>query len=373
MSHAAGPPRRIAWPRTRVTDLLSLRYPIVQGPFGGGPSTAALVSTVSNAGGLGSFGAQSLAPEAIAPLVEEIRALTPHSFAINLWVSTHDVAEAEMTRERFDAAIERLRPAYEACDVEPPPYPERFSPTFEEQAEALIEASPPAFSFVYGIPGEGILQACRDRGIVTIGAAATPAEAVALDEAGVDVIVASGAEAGGHRVAFLDVAERSLVGTIALVPAVVDRVAAPVVAAGGIADARGVVAALALGAEGAQLGTAFLATEESGASPEQKALLLDGTAHRTELTCALTGRLARGIPNELLKLTDGAGAIEPFPYQSYLLRPILQAAHDQGRTDLAKLWSGQAAALLRHRRAADLVEALVAGVDELLGPAATTA
>jgi nitronate monooxygenase len=354
-----------SWPRTRVSELLSLRYPIVQGPFGGGLSSAALVAAVADAGGLGSFGAHYVPPGEIGALADELRAATTGRFAINLWVSTHDEPEAAMTPERLAAAAARLGPLYEADGVAPPPHPDRFSHAFEEQAEALIAASPPAFSVVFGVPDERVLQACRARGIVTIGTATTPDEAVALDEAGIDLVVASGLEAGGHRGAFLAPAEDSLVGTLALVRVAATEVRAPVIAAGGIADAHGIAAALALGAEGVQIGTAFLATEESGASPEHRALLFSRAARRTRLTRAYTGRLARGIPNRLMDEV-GADAIAPYPYQGYLLRPVLQAARSQGRTDVVSLWCGQGAPLLRHRRAGELFDALVAGTDALL-------
>lgn len=363
--------RLTSWPRTRVTDLLAIRYPIVQGPFGGGLSSVALAGAVSSAGGLGSFGAHHLDRDEITALVEELGAAIEAPFAVNLWISTHDLPEAEMTRERFDAAAERLHPFYVELDVAPPPYPERFSPTFEEQVEALLAAAPPVFSFVFGVPGEDVLGACRERGIVTIGTAITADEAVALDEAGVDLIVASGAEAGGHRGAFLAEAEDSLVGTMALLPVVTAEVKAPVIAAGGIADARGIVAALALGAEGVQIGTAFLATDESGTTPAHRELLFSGEARRTRLTRSFSGRLARGLPNRLLHELEATGEIAPYPYQGYLLRPLFAAARSQGRTDVVALWSGQAAPILRHRRAVELFDALVSGVDELVAPAAT--
>jgi nitronate monooxygenase len=346
--------------------MLDLRYPIIQGPFGGGLSSVALVSAVSNAGGLGSFGAHHLQPDEIAGLATQLRVATKSSFAINLWVSTHDVAEAEMTRERFATAVDRLGPVYDELAVTPPHYPDQFAATFEEQVEAVITAAPRVLSFVFGVPGDGVLQGCREHGIVTIGTAVTPDEAVALDEAGVDVIVASGSEAGGHRGAFLANAEDSLVGTMALVRVVAEEVRAPVVAAGGIADARGIAAAFMLGAEGVQIGTAFLATEESGTTPEHRALLFSRAARHTQLTRAFSGRLARGIPNRPMSELAESGAIEPYPYQGYLLKPIIDAARSQGRTDLYSLWSSQAAPLLRHHHAGELFEALVDGADQLL-------
>lgn len=351
----------LAWPATRVARLLGIEHPIVQGPFGGGLSSVALAAAVSEAGGLGSFGVHHLEPEAIASVAADLRAATARPFALNLWVSNHDLSESAMTRDRFDAAVTRLRPLYDDAGVDPPTYPDRFAPSFEAQAEAVLEAAPAAFSFVFGVPDASLLTAFRERGVVTLGTATTPDEAVALDSAGVDIVIASGAEAGGHRGAFLAEAEESLFGTLALVRTATAEVGAPVVAAGGIADARAITAVLALGAEGAQIGTAFLATEESGATPEHRAGLLGGASRRTRLTRAYSGRLARGIPNRLMEqLADGP--IEPYPYQGYLLKPITDAARAQGRTDLVALWSGQATALLEHRRARDLYAALVRGV-----------
>jgi nitronate monooxygenase len=352
------------WPATRLAASLGIRHPIVQGPFGSGLSSLELAACVSESGGLGSFGVHHLEPPEIEATVAALRARTAAPFAVNLWVSTHDVPEAEITVERWDAAVAGLAPLYDELGVLPPARPERFSPTFAEQAEAVLAARPPVFSWVYGIPDAGLLDALRDRGIVTVGTAITVDEAVALDEAGVDVIVASGAEAGGHRVAFLDEPERSLVGTMALIPAVVDEVRAPVIAAGGIADARGIVAALALGADGVQIGTAFLATDQSAAPELHKRVLRSPAARTTRLTRAFTGRLARGIPNRALEEL-GAEPL-PFPYQARLMRPLRDAAIAADDPDFVALWSGQAAPLLRERDAVALLRKLLADTDELL-------
>lgn len=360
-SHAGAAPTN--WPNTRVSDRLAIRYPIIQGPFGGGLSSIALAARVTGSGGLGSFGAHHLNPDEITTLVEDLRTAVPGPFAVNLWVSTHDAPEQEMTRDRFDAAAAALGPVYDASETQPPPYPERFGATFDAQVDALLAAAPPVFSFVFGVPDAHILAAARDRGIVTIGTATTPDEAVALDDAGVDLIVASGFEAGGHRGAFLRPAEDSLVGTLPLVRIAAEEVRAPVIAAGGIVDSRGIAAALALGAEGVQIGTAFLATDESGTTPEHRALLLSGPdRRRTRLTRAFSGRLARGLPNRLTEDLVEPEAISPYPYQGYLLKPVLQAARAAGNTEVVSLWSGQGAPLLRHTTAAGLFASLVEGV-----------
>jgi nitronate monooxygenase len=347
-----------------LLQLLQLDHPIVLGPFGGGPSTVELAAVVSNLGGLGSYGAHHLEPGAIRSVVSALREATPRTFAVNLWVSTSDLPAEGISRARFDAAVARLQPRYDEAGAAAPAWQERFGQDFEEQVTALIEARPPAFSFVFGVPDARVLEACRDAGIVTLGTAVTVDEAVALDEAGVDVIVASGLEAGGHRVAFLREAEDSLVGTISLVPQVVDQVRAPVVAAGGVCDRRGVEATLALGAAGVQVGTAFLATEESGTTDEHRALLRQPGVRHTRLTRAFSGRLARGIPNELMDgLEEQPSQVEPFPLQGHLLAPLRAAAREQHRTDLLNLWAGQSNGLIHHTRAADVFREL-AGLAE---------
>ena len=204
----------------------------------------------------------------------------------------------------------------------------------------------PVFSFIYGIPPREILEECRAKRIVTIGTATTPEESAALQDAGVDAIVASGFEAGGHRGSFLRAAEDSLTGTISLVPQIADTVSLPVIAAGGIADARGVVAALVLGAEAVQMGTVFLASEESGASPIHRQVLRGKKAGHTALTKGFTGRLARGAHNRLLEELNQAGtAILPYPLQRRLVRNLAIPAEAASRSDLLPLWAGQSANL----------------------------
>lgn len=321
----------------------------MQGPFGGGLSSVELTAAVSNAGGLGSFGAQQLSPAELTATIRALRAGTDRAFNVNLWVSTHDVPEGEY--DGWDEAAAALLPLYGELGLELPARPRPSAHEFEPLVEALIAERPPVFSFVYGIPSKAVLEACRDAGIVTIGTAITVQEAISLDLAGVDAIVASGFEAGGHRVAFLRPAEDSLVGTLALVPAVVDAVSVPVIAAGGIADRRQVRAALALGAEAVQVGTAFLATRQSGAHPLHRRQLAEGQ-RTTRLTRALSGRLARGMETAITT----RDAVAPFPYQGALMRPIIAAAYEQGRSELIGFWAGQSAPLVRADR--DAVELL---------------
>lgn len=347
------------WNDTAFTRRFDLRYPIVQGPFGGGLSSTALAATVSNAGGLGSFGLQGMTPEKIRAVIAELRGRTAAPFNVNLWVSTEDAPASSIARADYDAAVAALAPLYAELGVAPPPFPPKASPAFEEQADAVLEARPPIFSFIFGVPPAAILDRCRSLGIRTLGTATTVDEARALDDAGVDAIVATGSEAGGHRPSFLRSAEASVTGTIAVVPQVADAVRVPVAAAGGIADGRGVAAALALGASAAQIGTAFLACDESNAHPGHRAALR-GASPGTLLTRGLTGRLGRALRNRLADtLADPAVARLPYPFQGDLVAPIKHAALASGRFDLAPFWSGQSAALVRHTQAAPLFASLV--------------
>ncbi len=356
------------WMNTEVTRRLNISYPIIQGPFGGGLSSTRLLAVVSNAGGLGSYGAHHLAPEEIRNLITEIRTVTAKPFNVNLWVSDQDPRANGFSQKEFENSLARLEPYFQELGVQKPVYPESFGHKFENQIEAILEAGPPVFSFVFGVPSKDILAECRRRNIITIGTATTADEAAVLEEAGAQMIVATGFEAGGHRVSFLRPAENSLTGTFALIPQVVDRVKIPVIAAGGIADGRGIVAALTLGAQAVQIGTAFLACEESGTSDLHRGKLFADEAKDTALTRVFSGRLARGIRNRLVEeLTPDEHLIPPYPIQSWLTGKFKQAAIEQGRADLISLWAGQAAPLLRYQKAKELLTSLVEETERVCG------
>ncbi len=359
--------RTSEWNRTRVAEKLGIEYPIIQGPLGGF-SAQRLVAAASNFGGLGSFGAIGLEPSAIRDVIAEIRALTSKPFAMNLWVSVEDEGAAASDAAAFERALALIAPHLDALGASRPKYTPHRAIRFEDQVRVVLDAKVPVFSFIFGIPRKEILEECRRQGIVTMGTATTQDEAVALEQAGVDIVVASGFEAGGHRGSFLRSSEDSLTGTFSLVPQVADAVSIPVVAAGGIADARGIAAAFALGAEGVQIGTAFLACEESGASPAHREAILSGGANRTSLTRGFTGRLARGIQNQLLEEMNRPGAaILPYPLQRGLMRNLAVPAQKAGRTELLALWAGQSAGLAHCADAATLLRTLVDGVTEKLG------
>jgi nitronate monooxygenase len=356
------------WTDTSVTRNLGIPYPILLGPFGRGGSTAVLAATVSNLGGLGSYGANELPPEDILKVAADIRQLTNKPFGLNLWVSTFDRGGDMLELETYDRVVKLLEPYYRELKVEPPPRPSGTPRNFDDQVAALLEAAPAVFSFIFGIPSPEILRACREKGIITAGGAANVDEAVALEEAGVDLVVASGFEAAGHRTSFLKpTEEQPPVGTFALIPQIADRVKMPVIAAGGIADGRGIAAALTLGADAVQIGTAFFACEESGASAAHRELLFRPEARNTGLSRAFTGRFARGVYNRFAsEMRVHEAELARYPAQSWIVRPLREAALAQGRTDLVAMWAGQAAPLIRHRKAEALFTSLVHETEEVL-------
>jgi nitronate monooxygenase len=271
-------------------------------------------------------------------------------------------------RGEFARSLKHLAGHIEALGAPLPDYKPYVPVRFEDQVRVLLDAKVPIFSFIVGVPPKEILDECRNQGILTIGTATTAAEAMVLDQAGVNVIVASGFEAGGHRGSFLLPAEDSLTGTFSLTPQVADAVSAPVVAAGGIGDARGIVAAFALGAEGVQIGTAFLASRDSGASALHRNALLSGKAQRTSLTRGFTGRLARGIHNQLIEeLNRPEVEILPYPLQRMLVRNLGIPAEKAGRAEL-QLWAGQSAGLVRESDAKTLLETLISEVSTVADP-----
>jgi nitronate monooxygenase len=352
----------------RLTAKLGIDYPIIQGPLGG-LSSQNLTAAVSNFGGLGSFAAHGLTPGAIKDVIAEIRSLTSKPFAMNLWVSMEDEGARTSDENAFNRSLAPLAVHIAALGAPRPEYKPYSWIRFEDQARVLLDEKVPVFSFIYGIPPQEILEECRAKHIVTIGTATTPEEGAALQEAGVDAVVASGVEAGGHRGSFLRAAEDSLTGTFSLVPQISNMVNVPVIAAGGIADAGGIIAALALGAEAVQMGTVFLACEESGASPLHREALRGKKAGHTALTKGFTGRLARAIHNRLLEeLNQEATPILPYPLQRRLVRNLAIPAEAAGRSDLLPLWAGQSANLSTYTDVLAFWTSLVEEVSEIAGP-----
>lgn len=348
------------WYQTKASAILGIEYPVLQGPFGGNLSTVELVSTVSNAGGLGGFGAYSMSPQEIAAVDEQIRAATNKSYNINLWVNDSDAVDGTVPDEHYQQTRELFRPYFEEMGIALPDKPGPFRSRFEDQVDVLLHRKPPVFSFMFGIPSADILEQCHRLGIVTIGAATTLDEAIALDAAGVDLIVASGFEAGGHRPSFLASAESSITGTFVLLQLIREKVKVPVIAAGGIASGKGIAAAMALGADAVQIGTAFLACEESGATPVHRDMLFSDAAKYTTLTRAFTGRLGRGIANRITRdLANQEQQLLPFPLQTTFMSHLRKGAIEKEQWDMIYFWGGQIAPVLKNRKAADLMQSLI--------------
>jgi nitronate monooxygenase len=347
---------------TRVSKLLGTRYPIVQAPMAGGFTTPELVAAVSNAGALGSLGGAMLPPRDLRDAIAAIRRLTDRPFGVNLFaplappeVDVGAVAAMQAVLAPFRSELGLA----EAPDVHAPPPPGLV----EAQLAVVAEERVPVLSFTFGALS---FEHVREAGSVILGTATTVAEAVELERLGVDAIVAQSGEAGGHRGTFLGPFEDAVVGGVALVPQIVDRVSVPVLLAGGIMDGRGVAAALALGAEGVQLGTAFLGCPESGASePLREALR--GAADGTVVTRAYSGRQARLVRTRLVEAIEAA-AVEPLPYpvQAAVTADLRAAALAAERADLALVLSGQAGGALRTLPAAELVETLARETDDAI-------
>lgn len=355
------------WSKTALTEKLGITYPIIQAPMAGGTDTPSLVAAVSMAGGLGSIGAAYSSPEQIRALIKEVRRLCDRPFAVNLFIpgATKPAAATAEELERVSAA---LKPFREELGVSIAPEAAPPSPSFEEQLAVVLEERVPVFSFTSGaLAGERVRE-LKARGVVVLGTATTVREGVILAESGVDGIIGQGSEAGGHRASFASPVERSLIGTMALVPRLVDRVGIPVIAAGGVMDGRGIVAAIALGAAAVQMGSAFVSTTESGAPQGYKdALLRGGDDDVTTLTSAYSGRPARGRRNRFMdEMERRPDAILAYPLQSGLTRDIRQAAAKKDVPDLMPLWAGQGPARRVERSAAELIVELVREAEEVV-------
>eukprot|EP01116_Phalansterium_solitarium_P000965 TRINITY_DN10786_c0_g1_i1.p2 TRINITY_DN10786_c0_g1~~TRINITY_DN10786_c0_g1_i1.p2 ORF type:complete len:358 (-),score=132.40 TRINITY_DN10786_c0_g1_i1:5-1078(-) len=349
----------------KLFQRLGVRYPIIQAPMAGS-NTVELVAAVSNAGGLGSFAAMAYSPPKLRQLVESIRQKTDKPFNINLFVQRQPKM---LSAEEFDHWSKVLRPFRRELGIEADPAPpSKFCEDFEAQVEALVELRVPVVSFAFGTVSPEVVARLKSAGTFVMATATTVAEGKVLRDAGVDAVCAQGSEAGGHRGTFLDSPELPLVGTMALVPQLVDAVApVPVIAAGGIMDGRGIRAALELGAEAVQLGTAFLLCPEvsstvGGAYAERLHAAGDES---TTITRVLSGRHVRTLRNRLLESLEAyardpsARRIPEYSVWTVLCADIKAAARAQKRADLLSgMWAGQGVGLIREMPAAELVATL---------------
>ncbi|WP_259070152.1 NAD(P)H-dependent flavin oxidoreductase [Mucilaginibacter sp. X4EP1] len=348
------------WYNTKATEILDIQYPIMQGPFGGNLSSVELVATVSNAGGLGGYGAYTLSPQEIVAVDKQIKAATNKPYNVNLWVSDTDAPDGTVSDEEYNRVKNLFKPYFDEAGISLPEKPVPFKSRFENQLQVIFDIKPKVFSFMFGTLSADVLEQCRRLGIKTIGAATTLDEAILLENSGVDMIIASGFEAGGHRPSFLASAESSTTGTFVLLQLIKEKVKVPVIAAGGIANGKGVAAAIALGASAVQIGTAFLATDESNALPIHRLMLFSDAAKYTTLSRAFTGRLGRGLTSRIAKdMWEKEKAFIPFPLQTTFMSPLRKAALDQEKWDMILFWGGQIAPILKHTKASELMQSLI--------------
>ena len=338
-------------------SLLGIELPIIQAPMAG-VQTSALAIAVSNAGGLGSLPCAMLTAESMRKELEALHAGTSRPYNVNFFCHTPPQPSAE--REKAWRAA--LAPYFKEFGIDPesiPAGPGR-APFSAEAADVLAQFKPKVVSFHFGLPSKELLARVRAWGAKVLSSATTVEEARWLEAQGVDAIIAQGAEAGGHRGMFLAEELSTQVGTMALIPQIARAVRVPVIAAGGIADATGVQAALALGAAGVQVGTAYMLCPEATTSAVHRAALKSESARHTALTNLFTGRAARGIVNRLMRELGSMSALAPaFPLATAAIAPLRAKAEARGKGDFSPLWAGQNPSGCREVPAAQLTRELL--------------
>lgn len=350
---------------TGILQRIGVGLPIIQAPMAG-TSTPALAAAVTNAGALGSISVGAVHAAKAGAMIAELKGLTDGPFNVNVF--THSPAQADPEREQ--AWIEQLRPLFASFGAEPPQALGEIYKSFsvdEAMLEELLAARPAVVSFHFGLPPERFIQRLKAEGIMLLASATNPDEARRAQSAGVDAVVAQGWEAGGHRGVFDPDALDSQLGTTALTRLLVRELSIPVIAAGGIMDGAGVAAALDLGAQAAQLGTAFIGSPESSADPYHRDALFGPSAAATEMTRLISGRLARSLPNRFTALKGALSNPPDYPIAYDAGKALAAAAKARGDGDFGAQWAGQGAPLARALPAAELVAALAAELEAVRG------
>ncbi|WP_110939001.1 NAD(P)H-dependent flavin oxidoreductase [Salipaludibacillus neizhouensis] len=353
--------------KNKLTELLDIKHPIIQAPMAGGITTANLVAAISESGGLGTLGAGYLNTSQMRKEIREIKQKTNH-FGINLFVPN----EFSVSTSDINRAIDILQPYYKEFNINaedfevPSPMTERQ--TFIEQVQVVIEEQVPVCSFTFGIPSTEVIKQLKQNNIVLVGTATTVKEAIDVEKSGMDSVTVQGIEAGGHRGSFINDSNEGLIGLMSLIPQVVDQVTIPVIAAGGIMDGRGLSAALCLGAEAVQMGTAFLTCIESGAHKVHKEVILTTSDDQTVLTRSFSGKWARGIKNKFIEdMVEKEEELPEFPVQNSLTKKIRSVASIQSNRELMSLWSGQSPMLARNTNVKEIINEVMAETEKILG------
>lgn len=344
------------WPDRRLLDLFKTEFPIVLAPMAG-VMDADLAIAAAQGGALGSLPCAMLSVEKAREQVNIIRQRV--SAPVNMNFFCHEAEDADPSREA--GWKQRLGAYYEELELDPaaPIKAANRAPFDAAMCELVEELKPEVVSFHFGLPDKTLLKRVKAAGCLVISSATIVREAIWLEENGVDAIIAQGAEAGGHRGMFLTEDIAGQIGTFALVPQVVDAVRVPVIAAGGIADGRGIAAAFALGAAGVQIGSAYLRCPESRVIAPARVALAQARDDSTVITNVMTGRPARGVANRVMREVGPISGHAPaFPHAATGLAPLKVAAEKLGKVDFTNLWAGQAVRLGREMPAADLTRAL---------------
>ena len=352
------------WPNRRLMDLFKIEHPILLAPMAGAMDFE-LAAAVAEGGALASLPCAMLTPDRLREQVTKFRSLTDKPVNLNFFCHAPPV----LNNAREDAWRERLRPYYLELAIDPAaPVPSSNRAPFDAAfCEVVEDLKPQAVSFHFGVPAPELLRRVKEIGCVVLSSATTVKEARWLEQRGADAVIAQGFEAGGHRGMFLSDDLTGQAGTFALVPQIVDAVKVPVIAAGAISDARGIAAALLLGASGVQIGSAFLHCPESKISAPHRAALKNAGDDGTAVTNVMSGRPARGVVNRLIRELGPIDPIAPdFPLAAGALAPLRAKAESTGSGDFSPMWSGQAAALGRAMPARELTQALAAEATALL-------
>lgn len=357
----------MSWNENTFTKKLHLIYPIIQAGMAGGITTPELVAAVSNYGALGSIGAGYMTASEMSKAIRDTKQMTNKPFNVNVFVPSMEAAA--LKDEAYQKALQALKPYFERLNIEEESVIKDYSSIFDNQIDAILEEGVNVCSFTFGVPAREIVSRLKEKGIMLIGTATTAAEAIVLEESGMDAIVAQGSEAGGHRGNFPDTKEEVSVGTMALVPQIADCVTVPVIAAGGIMDGRGIKAAMAIGAQGVQLGTVFLATEESGAHPVYKEKVISSDEQSTMMTKVFSGKYARGIRNTFMEeMERQTESILPYPMQHDLTSVMRKQAAAQQDTNYMSLWAGQGVGMVKQSQSVtrvmdELIRKIYAGAE----------
>jgi nitronate monooxygenase len=356
------------WPSNNISSLLNIQHPIIQAPMAGSTNPA-LVAAVSNAGGLGGHGAAPQSVDALRKTIKEIKALTNKPFNINLF--DHSTERFDKNLQIGDLHRQQLNQYHREQGLGEIPSPRCLFGPAQDQLAVLLDEKVPVISFHFGVDADTIAYA-KSGGAIVLCTATTASEAIILEQAGIDVIIAQGSEAGGHQGNFSN-AKSALIGCMALIPRIVDAVSVPVIAAGGIMDARGIVASFALGASGVQMGTAFLGCRETQLSATWLKELEHAEGEDTVITEAFSGKPARGLKNRYITEIDAIDdPLLPYSAQYSLSSDLRKQAIHQGNKDFMVMWSGQGVGLFKQQTTAILMQNLVSDSQKLLLKMATS-